>query len=341
MRDLIFIQACTDDTYYIWQTHLWLESLRNIGKSNKAISLIFTPNYREFNKKWKELEKLYPESEFFYCKDVDNVSALLGIYISIHRPYSLMKYFELHPELEQKAVFYCDCDILFTEKFNIDKFLDDDICYLSNTLSYINADYFDSKIKDVKPDKLEEYKKIDVLNEACEIVGVSRETAIKYNKDSGGAQYLLKNIDSKFWNKGISDCINIRQYLQQINRQYFESENKGFQSFCSDMWMVLWGLWARNQETKVVPEMEFSWSSDGISKLENTSIFHNAGIVAQNQGDIPVFYKGIYHVGKNPFNDPHLELVYNNEKSKSLCNWYYVSKMMELKNKYNMNYLNN
>src|SRR6478736_5323742 len=104
MRDLIFIQACTDDTYYIWQTHLWLESLRNIGKSNKAVSLIFTPNCREFNKKWKELEKLYPESEFFYCKDVDNLSALLGIYISIHRSYSLMKYFELHPELEQKAV---------------------------------------------------------------------------------------------------------------------------------------------------------------------------------------------------------------------------------------------
>ncbi len=337
MRELVFIQSCTDDDYYSWQTHLWLESLKSIGKDDKAISLVFTPNYRIPKRdRWNELQKLYPNSEFFFLKDEDNISKLLGIYISIPRPYMLMKYFKLHPELKEKAVLYTDCDILFTEKFNIDKYIDDDICYLSDTLSYINASYFDSKIKDVKPEKLEQYKTRDVLDETCKLVGISREIAEKNNLNSGGAQYLLKNIDWEFWNKGIGDCIRIRQHLSEVNKYFFENENKGFQGFCADMWMVLWNLWLRNQETKIVPEMDFAWSSDNISKLEKCSIFHNAGIVSEKQGEIPVFYKGKYHQGSSPFKDPHLEMVYNNEQSKTLCNHFYVTKLLELKNKYNL-----
>lgn len=339
MRELVFIQSCTDDDYYVFQTHMWLESLKNIGKSNKAISLVFTPNFREQKlDKWKELEKLYPESEFFYYKDTDKVSNLLGIYISIPRPYMLMKYWQLHPEMKDKAVFYCDCDILFTEKFNIDKYIDDNICYLSDTKSYISDKYFDSKIKDVLSNKLEEYKTIDVLDGATKLVGISREIAVKNSENSGGAQYLLKNIDAKFWDQGITDCIRIIRYLDNINKYYFENGNKGFQKFCADMWMILWGLWRDGKETKIIPEMEFAWSSDPISKLDkpNIGIFHNAGIVAETQGDIPVFYKGKYHMGKSPFTDPHLEYVYNNEKSKTLCNWYYVEQLINLRDKYGL-----
>lgn len=336
MKKLNFVQACPDDDYYIWQTHLWLESLKEIGHSDKAISLIFTPDYREFNPKWKELEKLYPEAEFFFHKDTNKIGKLIGIYIPIIRPYILMKYFELHPEMKERAIFYCDCDILFTEKFNINHLLEDDICYLSNTNSYINASYFDSKVKDVRSEILEEYKKVDILNESCKLVGISREIAEKNNDHSGGAQYLLKNIDAKFWEKVLTDCIRIRIYLQNVNKQYFENENKGFQSWCADMWSVLWNLWYKNQETKVIPEMEFAWSSDSIDKLQKTTILHNAGIVEKTQGEIPVFYKGDYHNGISPFTDPHLEAVYNNDKSKGLCNHYYVTKLINLKQKYNL-----
>lgn len=340
MKELKFIQCAPDDQYFVWQTHLWLESLREIGCSRDATSLIFTPKTREFNVKWKQLEALYPESEFVYYKGLIEVNKLISIYIPILRPYCLMLYFKEHPELKDKTIFYCDSDILFTEKFNISDYINDDICYLSNTNSYINAFYFDSKIKDVIPEKLEEYKKRDILQEACQLVGISREIAEKNNDNSGGAQYLLKNIDSSFWEKVLGDCIKIRVFLQTINREFFESENKGFQSWCCDMWAVLWNLWLREQETKVVPEMDFAWSSDSISKLDKVGIFHNAGITGPFHGEIPVFYKGTYHQGKNPFTDPHLGEVYNSEKSKSLCNWWYVKKMLELKQKYEINYLN-
>lgn len=337
MKELRFIQGCPDDTYYIWQTHLWLESLKELGHSDKAISLIFIPNYREKNLKWAYLMELYPEAQFHFYPDKENVSKLLGIYIPILRPYVLMKYFKEHPEMKEKAVFYCDADVIFTEKFNIDKYIDDDISYVSNTLSYINASYFDSKVKDVIPEKLESYKKRDILNEAGSLVGITREIAERNNEHSGGAQYLLKNIDWTFWDKVMTDCIKIRVFLQQVNREFFPSEAKGFQSWCADMWSVLWNLWVRNQEVKIVPEMNFAWSSDGILKLEETGILHNAGIVGDLQGDIPVFYKGSYINGTSPFNDK-LYHIYDNEKSKTLCNWYYVDKLVKLKQKYNLNF---
>jgi len=83
-------------------------------------------------------------------------------------------------------------------------------------------------------------------------------------------------------------------------------------------------LWKIDLETKVIKELDFSWSSDPISKIAETTILHNAGIVAQLQGDIPVFYKGIYHQGKDPFKDPHIYDVYEDSRSKTLANWYYV-----------------
>lgn len=339
MKDLKFICAQPDDSYYTWQVHLWLESLKERGHSDKAIVLVFTPSFREQNiERWQKVVDLYPEAEFVFYKDEHNVSNLLKIYIPIIRPYVLKRYFEDHPEMVGKAVFYCDCDIIFTDKLDIEKFKDDDICYLSDTNSYINAKYFDSKIRDVKPEKLEEYKTRDILAEVTSLIGITREVAEANMDHSGGAQYFLKNIGASFWEKVLNDCLVIRTYLGNINKEFFENENKGFQSWCADMWAVLWNLWFREQETKVVPEMEFAWSSDNISKLERVGILHNAGIVSNSQGDIPTFYKGHYHQGKDPFSDPHVLEVLNNEKSKTLCNHYYLSRMFDVKQKYNLNY---
>lgn len=339
MKDLKFICAQPDDVYYTWQVHLWLESLKKIGQIEKAIVLIFTPHHREVSDKWQKIIDLYPEAEFkFYKDEVNDVTKLLGIYIPVLRPWLLWNYFKENPGMSEKSIFYCDSDILFTDNFNIDDFIEDDVNYLSDTNSYINADYFDSKIKQVKPEKLEEYKSRDILAEIASVVGISREIAEKHNKHSGGAQYLLKNVDFKFWSKVMNDCILIRTYLQQVNREFFKTENEGFQSWCADMWAVLWNLWLRDKETKVAPELAFAWGSDPIVKLETHTIYHNAGIVSNEQAGMPCFYKGNYHSGGDPTKDPHLDVVLNNEKSKNFCTWYYAKALKDIKEKYKLNY---
>jgi hypothetical protein len=340
MKDLRYICIQPDDNYYTWQVHSWIESLRKIGQSDKAIILIFIPNYRNRNQKWDKIISLYPEAEFVFYKDTTGeVSQHLGIYIPILRPYCAMRYFEERPEMKEKAIFYCDSDTVFLPSFNIDKFIDDDINYLSNTNSYINATYFDSKIKDVLPEKLDEYKRLDILQDLTSLIGISREICEKNNENSGGAQYLLKNIDGEYWKKVYKDCLIIRKYLLDINRRFFKDENAGFQSWCSDMFSVLWNLWYREAETKIVPELDFSWASDPIEKIQTTSIYHNAGITGDLSNGYPAFYKGKYHLGANPFKDvEHLDIVLNNEESKKHCTHFYLSQLMELYNKYKIEY---
>jgi len=58
MKDLRYVCAQPDDSYYTWQVHLWLESLRNRGESDKAIVLIFIPKFRERNEKWDQVIEL-------------------------------------------------------------------------------------------------------------------------------------------------------------------------------------------------------------------------------------------------------------------------------------------
>ena len=338
MKDLRFIQACPDDTYYTWQVHLWLESLRELGHSDKAISLIYIPQGREKNSKWDQVIELYPEAEFNFFKDEEGeLSDMIRVYIPVLRPYVLWKYFKDNPDMRSKAIFYCDSDILFMEDFNVDAFLEDDVCYLSDTNSYISSKYFDSKVNDVLPEKLEEYKHRDILAEIASVIGISREVAEANAEHSGGAQYLLKNVDSSFWSKVMNDSVLIRTYLQKVNREFFANENKGFQSWCADMWAVLWNLWMREQETKVVPELNFAWASDPIVKLKTTTILHNAGIVSNDMGH-PCFYKGNYHTGGDPTRDKHLDIVINNEKSKKFCTWYYANELKKLSNKYKLKY---
>ena len=117
-----------------------------------------------------------------------------------------------------------------------------------------------------------------------------REICEANNYHSGGAKYLLKNVDGDFWSKVMNDCILIRTYLQTVNREYFKDENSGYQSWCADMWAVLWNVWFREQETRVVPEMAFAWATDPISKLDTHTIFHNAGIVSETGNGYPAFY---------------------------------------------------
>jgi hypothetical protein len=185
---------------------------------------------------------------------------------------------------------------------------------------------------------LEEYKQEDVLAQTTMLAGVTRKIAEENNLHSGGAQYLLKNIDYVFWEKVMKDCLSIRIYLMDVNKQFFKDESSGFQSWCSDMWAVLYNLWYDKQITKVIPELDFAWATDPISKLDRVSIFHNAGIVSNTANGYPAFFKGNYHTGGNPVTDPHLQVVMNDANSQKHCTHYYTKQLLNLKDKYNLQY---
>lgn len=295
-------------------------------------------NFNTFEKEWDQLEKDYPEVTFHYYEDESfEVSNLIARseYVSILRPWLLMHHFNDYPELEQKAIFYIDSDIVFTKKFDFSPFLNDDICYLSNTKSYIAASYFDSKVKDVKEDMLEEYGKIDVLQQLTSALGTSRAVAMVNEDNSGGAQYLLKGINVKFWQKVLSGCLIILRQLGEVNQKYFpgktalDRENKGFQKWCADMWSVLWNLWVFGKETRCPRELDFAWATDMAEKWNDVSIYHDAGASTRpvEEGHVLFYKRDKKYIdnGVVPFSE-NLSHV-----SRKYCSGRYVDEIMEAK----------
>jgi len=310
-KEVVYIAAQPDDLYFAWQIEVQINNFRKYGISDKLRYLMFLPSPRingggtknegkGWNKETRELPIKYPEVQFYWYEDVEDIITNYVNpyqYIPLLRPYCLARHFAENPDLKEKAIFYLDSDVLFTRYPDfVDKYKDDDVCYLSDTKHYIAASYWDSKYKDVIEEKKAAYKSIDPLDTIAKKVGISREVCVANEEGSGGAQYLLKNIDHKFWLEVFKGCLDIRGGLSfhipmSINKLYFENEDKGFQSWCADMWSVLWNLWKRDMKTVCPPEMDFAWATDPIARLDEVYIFHNAGATHD-----PIIVNGKTHI---------------------------------------------
>ena len=327
------------DKFFVWQINLYVESCIEHGFEEERIHiLLYKPTNRDYNfEDWDKLKVIYPKLNIFLYED-KGVQQYLSLYIPVLRPHILWQHFLAFPELEKETIIYTDCDILWTGKPDLEKFYDNDTTYVSDASSYMNYSYFESKKNNVLQEKKEEYIDYDILEKACSIVGIDKKIIIDNNNNTGGVQYILKGITAEFWKKVEKDVLDLRKFFLEINKEFFKDENTGLQGWCSDLWGVLWNLWYYNKEVKVVPEMTFSWATDGISRIKETTIFHNAGIASNFQNGVPCFYKGKYHQGNNPLNDPHLDVVLNDERSKQMCTWFYANKLKQLYNKYKIEY---
>jgi hypothetical protein len=336
MKELQIITCQPNDYYFNWQLRVQLHNLRKYGLSDKYTALIWYHKDRkggeDFQTHWDALQKDYPEAKFvFYRDDTGELLKLIRMfnYIPLLRPWLLNRYFKDEPLMSQKAILYMDSDVVFTKKPNFDHLLSDDICYLSDTKSYISAEYFDSKVKDVLPAKLDNYKKVDVLDDLLRQFGLSRRIAVENQDGSGGAQYLLKNIDAQFWQDVFEGCITVKMNLAGVNKTFFESEDKGFQSWCGDMWSILFNLWRRGSKTACPPEMDFCWATDPIEKWDKVQIYHDAGAHTREiRPGHRLFLKREHKYINNlstPFEDD-LSFV-----SEEYCSKNYVQEMIEIK----------
>jgi len=363
MKELKIISAVSDEIRFHWETRVYLNSLKKNGYRDVDI-LIFTFEDKPLSNEWAKMKQEYPFADFYHYPDTDHLTRLTKLfnYIPLLRPYILKKHWEKFPELQEKAIFYTDSDIVFTKPLDFSPYLNDDICYLSYTGNrhpggnYINSEYFDSKSslnpdggpRYVHPLKFEQFKKRDILNEAAKTCGITRKVCEDNKDNTGGAQYLLKNISPEFWDKVLDACMNIKLHLSNVNQQFMQGktpqdrENNGFQSFCADMWAVLWTLWAEGKQTLTPKELDFAWSTDEIA-FHDEYILHNAGVTSdavirtrikdENKNNIevtaPIFYKGAY-VSKHPMTDAHkLKEILSNPTSSKYHTSTYVREILD------------
>jgi hypothetical protein len=288
MKNLRYICVQPRLVYYAWQVEVMINNFLkyDINPNNIDILVAINPNDETSSEAamdaWDKLTNHYNSVRFFFYKDTRPQPIH---YISSVRPNILKQHFTLYPSLKDEAIFYHDCDMVFTKQPNWNNFLHDNVWYLSNTNSYINYNYIISKGQDV-------YSKM------CEIVNIDSVIPKLMNSNSGGAQYILKNLDKEYWEKVEKDCEQLFFQINQLNseKKRIDRSYHELQIWCADMWAVLWNGWLRGNETKVVSEMDFSWATDHKNRWQETTIFHNAGVTGPGRH----FYKS-NHIHSLPY----------------------------------------
>ena len=283
MKNLRYICVQPRILYYVWQVEVMINNFikHGINPNNIDILVAWNPNddttKTENVEAWNKLASHYSSVRFFFYQDTREQPIY---YISSVRPNILKQHFKAHPELESEAIFYHDCDIVFTRKPDFNAFLNDDIWYLSNTNSYVNYDYIISK-------------GLDIYDKMCEITKMNPTIPRLMNSNSGGAQYIMKNVNWKYWEYVEKDSEKLFKEITELNniKKTADPNYHELQIWCADMWAVLWNGWLAGNETKVVPEMDFSWATDLSNRWDETTIYHNAGATCGCGG---TFYKVLY-----------------------------------------------
>jgi len=285
MKKILFVSAQPDVPYFIWQIKLYIHNFIQNGVDPSQIHVILgivnvggKPS--EESLKLKEFGiNLHHFVDFRKKKN----------YIPSIKPYLISHWIQTNSEYG-KLFFLHDADIMFKNLPNFDKLLEDDICYLSDTIGYIGHDYI--------VDCCERYErqhptseKNQLLTEMASVIGVDVDTIKENQENSGGGQYLIKNTNSELWDKIYKDSSLL--YEQMLNyHQKFPISPGEIQFWTAEMWSLLWNLWLYGFETKVTNKLDFSWATDNVDIYEQKPILHMAGVTENLKST--KFYKGEY-----------------------------------------------
>jgi hypothetical protein len=309
---LTYICAQPANLYFAWQVEVLLNNFIEVDIDLNNVHIVCSIK-NEIPIEWEMLVNNYSANFFFY-----EDTRVEFKYISSIRPHILKKHFEANPYLKNEVIFYHDSDILFTKlpsEWITDEMLLDDNWYGSNTISYIGYDYIKSKGD-------------DVLDLMCEVIDIPKEVIEKNKNNSIGAQYILKNISSEFWNQVEIDCDSLYKKIKDLNNNKVIEDRRTIsleesripyhpiQIWCADMWALLWNGWKLKNNTIVHPNFNFSWPTDSINSFHTMNIYHNSGVVDSNKNYS--FYKQLF-TNRLPY-----EYVLT-KPDKTLASWEYYN----------------
>jgi hypothetical protein len=278
IRNLRFVSAQPAITYYAWQVEVMLNNFKAMGINLNQVDIVCWKQNGVVPDEWSKLATAYPARFFFYDDTRETKH-----YISSIRPNILKQHWEKYPELSLDAIFYHDCDIVFTKpptEWITDIMIKDKRWYGSDTRWYIGHDYIRSKGE-------------DILEAMCDIVGISKFEVERNELASIGAQYLMKNIDYSFWDKVEKDSERLFKEITDLNniKKQIDPSYHELQIWCADMWAVLWNGWLRENHTLCHENFNFSWGTSTEEEYHKLNIMHNAGVTSPHEG---LFYKAQY-----------------------------------------------
>lgn len=275
LRKLRFVSAQPATLYYAWQVEVMINNFMEMGVNPNHIDVVCWKQNGIIPNEWSRLANGYPVRFFFY-----DDSRVTKHYISSIRPNILKQHFRSHPYLTNESIFYHDSDIIFTKPISewiSEEMIGDSIWYGSDTRWYIAHSYIKSKGQ-------------DVLDKMCSLMGLEENLILNNEKNSIGAQYLMKNIDWQYWDRVEFDSEILFKDITELNNRKKEKDptHHELQIWCADMWAVLWGAWRLGYKTICDERFGFSWGTSTEDDYNKWNIMHNAGVTSSDSG---LFYK--------------------------------------------------
>jgi len=265
---------------FTWEVEVYINNFVQMGVSPENIHVVcgLDLNEKEIPLSWQKLKNHFTKVNFFFYYDTRERNNTYQPSIQAHL---LEKHWLANPDLEKKSVFFHDSDFVFTKPLDFEPFLKDDIWYLSNTISYIGYNYISSKGEEI----------IDAM---CDIAEIDKELVKNNQKKSGGAQKLIKNVPSWYWNKVYKLQLEWWNKIPPISKRIAKNTKNytELQHWTMSMWAELWMAWKIGKETKVPKEFDFNFATDNISDWFTKYFYHNAGVINENQG---MFFKGLFN----------------------------------------------
>lgn len=283
MNNLLFVSAQPDVPYFMWQIKLYIHNFIEKGIKPQDIHVVLglVNGKNEPSEESKKLSQFGVNVHYFKDERYNKS------YIPSIKPYLISKWLQLNEDYG-KMFFLHDSDIIFRELPKIDELINDDVCYMSDTIGYIGYDYLINCCERYEKQH-ENTEKGQLLKEMCDVIGVDVDVVKENQKNSGGGQYIIKNTNPELWDKIYKD--SIRLYKQILNyEKRFPINNGRIQSWTAEMWSLLWNLWLYGFNTKISDKLSFSWATDNVSKYEKHPILHMAGITDGMKKT--KFYKG-------------------------------------------------
>ncbi|MCI3861076.1 hypothetical protein V6B05_07365 [Lactococcus garvieae] len=269
---------------FAWELRTAIKSLTDLGVKKSDIVLLFAEEDQSVVNDFSDYDiHVYPDERFDKS------------YIPSIRPYLWWKFLSEDEGREQETYVYLDSDtvVLDLSIFNLRP--TKSRWYCSDTVGYLGYRY----IQSVTNSQI-------VFEAMTEAIKVPQPWIESIEKNSGGAQWVIKSPKAGYWHDVYVNSIVLYRALEPLDTS--------LQKWTAEMWAQLWTLYHYGVTPKVHTALNFAWSID--DDLGDRKIIHNAGVT----DDSVLFFKGKYQ-DIPPFSD----LEQNSGKVSDI----YVSKVKE------------
>lgn len=268
-----FIFAQPAKKRFEWELKTAIKSLTDLGVKKSDIVLLFA----------KEDDSVC--ETFFECDTHVYIDKRFDkTYIPSIKPYLFWKYLEEDNTRENETYVYLDSDTVVLDLSAFKVQVTKSRWYCSDTTGYIGYDYIRSVSNPT-----------ETFEAMTDAIKVPIDWIKSIQKDSGGAQWVIKSPEAGYWHDVYVNSIVLYQAISPLDTS--------LQKWTAEMWAQLWTMYHYGITPKVSKKLDFAWSTD--DELGNKKIIHNAGVTE----DMDLFFKGIY------LDTPPLEVL-NQESGK-------------------------